>query len=308
VHSAANWAIIRCVDVVVTGDGGEFSQRAGQFLHARVERNILSTVLNDVLSGHYDEPAPLFAYATGDREQVVAAALRTPPRVMLASAFDSRGADSLLELWLERDPDLPGVAGIPATARAIAGAWSERTEGTIRPIMRMALHELERVQAPPAPAAGRLREPMADERQLVGEWFEEFAREAGVGVSPAESVVDARLADGLVLLWDDGGPVSLVGLNHPAAGVVRIGPVFTAPEHRRRGYAGSAVAAASRRELARGARTCILYTDLLNPTSNRIYAEVGYRRVADWGELAFEHAEAPRSENLPRNSASPLRA
>jgi predicted GNAT family acetyltransferase len=39
-----------------------------------------------------------------------------------------------------------------------------------------------------------------------------------------------------------------------------------------------------------GARRGALYTDLANPTSNRIYAALGYRRVSDWEELAF----APR--------------
>ena len=32
----------------------------------------------------------------------------------------------------------------------------------------------------------------------------------------------------------------------------------------------------------------MLYTDLDNPTSNKIYAEVGYQRTADWEEIALE--------------------
>jgi predicted GNAT family acetyltransferase len=64
--------------------------------------------------------------------------------------------------------------------------------------------------------------------------------------------------------------------------------VDTPPERRRRGYAASAVAAASRDALAGAARQCALHTDLANPTSNKIYAEVGYRRIADWEEHAFE--------------------
>jgi hypothetical protein len=34
----------------------------------------------------------------------------------------------------------------------------------------------------------------------------------------------------------------------------------------------------------------MLFTDLANPTSNKIYAEVGYRRFGDWEE---EHSFAP---------------
>jgi predicted GNAT family acetyltransferase len=50
------------------------------------------------------------------------------------------------------------------------------------------------------------------------------------------------------------------------------------------------VAAVSRRALAGGADRCMLFTDLANPTSNKIYAEVGYRRRGDWEEIALERA------------------
>ncbi len=63
--------------------------------------------------------------------------------------------------------------------------------------------------------------------------------------------------------------------------------MYTPPAGRSRGYASSAVAALSRAVLDAGARRCMLYTDLANPTSNRIYAAIGYRRVAEWEEIAF---------------------
>jgi predicted GNAT family acetyltransferase len=60
--------------------------------------------------------------------------------------------------------------------------------------------------------------------------------------------------------------------------------VYTPESERRHGYAGSAVAAVSRRMLAAGARRTTLFTDVSNPTSNKIYAAVGYRPVAEWEE------------------------
>jgi predicted GNAT family acetyltransferase len=126
---------------------------------------------------------------------------------------------------------------------------------------------------------------------LVG-WTEEFVGEAGlIGGAQAGAMVDARLRQQGLLLWDDGQPVSMVGVNPAVAGVVRIGPVYTPRPLRRRGYAGSAVAAVSRRALAGGAARCMLFTDLANPTSNKIYAEVGYRRCGDWEEIALERGE-----------------
>jgi predicted GNAT family acetyltransferase len=74
--------------------------------------------------------------------------------------------------------------------------------------------------------------------------------------------------------------VHLTGANPPAFGVARIGPVYTPPEHRRRGYAGAAVAQVSQLLRDAGARVC-LYTDQANPTSNGIYQAIGYRPVVD---------------------------
>ena len=68
---------------------------------------------------------------------------------------------------------------------------------------------------------------------------------------------------------------------------IRIGPVYTPPEHRRRGYATTLVADLSAWLLERGHRACFLYTDLANPTSNRIYVEIGYERVCDAMEFVF---------------------
>jgi predicted GNAT family acetyltransferase len=69
--------------------------------------------------------------------------------------------------------------------------------------------------------------------------------------------------------------------NGAAFGVDRIGPVYTPPEARGRGY-GSAVTAHLTQHIRAGGADACLFTDLANPTSNKIYAAIGYRPVADF--------------------------
>ncbi len=76
----------------------------------------------------------------------------------------------------------------------------------------------------------------------------------------------------------------MVGATPPAFGVSRVGPVYTPLSGRGRGWASNAVAAVSRTLQAQGARVC-LFTDQANPTSNRIYADLGYRPVVDMANL-----------------------
>ncbi len=274
---------------ILTREAGEFAARTQAFLAQRIERNVIATVLMIVLDGVHAATPPWFAYGVDERDEVRFAALRTPPWYLLATELDQPGDDAerLVKLWLAEDPELPGVNALPATARQIASAWARLTGGSSRCRMREAMHALDEVLEPPYPGSGRLRLARADDRPLLIEWTRAFAEEAGVVAGEVEAMVDGRLRRNGMFFWEDGLPVSMVGIAPELAGVVRVGPVYTPPQFRRRGYAGHAVAATSRRALADGARQCMLFTDLANPTSNKIYAEIGYRRFADWEEHAF---------------------
>jgi len=65
-------------------------------------------------------------------------------------------------------------------------------------------------------------------------------------------------------------------------------PVYTPPELRRRGYAGALVAHLTQYLLDGERDFCFLYTALANPTTNRIYQNVGYEFVVESAEYAFD--------------------
>jgi predicted GNAT family acetyltransferase len=271
-----------------THDPQEFVAWARPFLERHLECNVMATVTQSVLDGFYHSSEPVFAYGLDDSNQVCFGALRTPPSFMLASELDPADAPALIDSWLDVDPDVPGVSSLRDTARAIGAAWASSTGGETSCRMQEGLHRLVELTDPPRPAPGNLRLPQEGEIDLLMDWTDRFAVETGTeGGDRVEMMVRARLANDALMLWEDGVPVCMVGMAGPAAGVARLGPVYTPPDRRGRGYAATAVAAFSRHALARGVRTCILYTDLANTTSNRIYASVGYRRFADWEERAF---------------------
>jgi predicted GNAT family acetyltransferase len=274
---------------VLTGDAQEFAARTESLLSERLECNVLATVLRTVLDGAHGEAPPLFAYGVAEREQVRFAALRTPPWPLLTSPLEE-GPDEFVANWLAADPDVSIVSSVTPTARAIAAAWAQHTGGTTRCRLREAMHVLEEVIDPARPARGQLRPADETERDLLVRWMEAFVHEGGLSAGPeqAAAMVDVGFRRGGLMVWHDGEPVSMLGRNPLVAGVVRIGPVYTPPAYRRCGYASSAVAAVSRGALASGATRCMLYTDVTNPTSNKIYAEVGYRRCGEWEEIALE--------------------
>ncbi len=272
-------------------DLSAFDARVRPLLEAHIENNVVATVLTGTLQGQFNASPPTLAVGIDHTGAVSAAALRTAPWPMLCTPVGPDDAGPLLDVWLEHDPELPGINALLDTARSIADAWAARTAGSHDCRTAMAMHSLSTVVDPPRPGPGRLVAATEADRELALTWWDEFVAESHVidaGPESRAATVGFRIAQGHLFLWEDEGrPASMVSTNPAVAGVVRIGPVYTPPKARRRGYASSAVAAVSRQALATGAHACMLYTDLANPTSNKIYADVGYRRIAEWEERVF---------------------
>lgn len=275
---------------VLEHDVNAFAARVRPLLEAHIANNVVATVLAGTIEGQSHAP-PLLAVGLDGTDAVAAAAMRTAPWPILCTGFGPDDAEALLDIWLDQDPELPGVNSVLETAHAVAAAWARRTGGSTRCRTAMAMHSLQTVTDPPRPGPGRLVLATPSDREVGVRWWNEFVEESGVidaGPDSRAALVDARIARDQLWLWEDEGvPVSMVGINPAVAGVVRIGPVYTPVDARRRGYASSAVAAASRHALDAGAHTCMLFTDLANPTSNKIYADVGYRRFGEWEETEF---------------------
>jgi predicted GNAT family acetyltransferase len=279
-------------EISITSDAEAFAAVAGPFLAAELEREQLARVLEGVLQGRYARHPNHFLAVLGGGGELIAVALRTPPQSMMCTALPDPAASlaaELIDVWVARDPDVVGVGAEPETARAIAAAWARRTGGESRLNVSMAMHAASVIEDSPRPVAGRLRLAAPAERALVVRWWRAFYAEAEpLHPDDAEPAVGARYDDDALYVWeDDGEPVSLICARLTGNGYGWIGPVYTPTELRRRGYAGAGVAAASRRLLDAGASRCLLFTDLDNPTSNKIYHEVGYRRFADWEDHRF---------------------
>ena len=194
--------------------------------------------------------------------------------------------------------ELPGVVGAEPEAERFADLWSQRTGRRARTNMRQGIYALEQVQ-PPSAVPGSARVATADDREPALRWWidfgEEVLHEGGPGRDRAEATLDHRLSSPSagILLWEDGGErVSFAGCGGPTPNGIRIGPVYTPPELRGRGYATALSAELSQRLLdgrlyEGGRRFCFLYTDLANPTSNAIYERIGYHRVAESAEIVF---------------------
>ena len=154
--------------------------------------------------------------------------------------------------------------------------------------MRQRLYRLTAV-TPPVGVRGQARWAEATDVELLVRWAGAFNAEAIPGSPPGDTtaLVARHLAARTLLVWDNEGPVSMAASTRstPHGGSVSL--VYTPPEKRGHGYASACVAAFTQRILDSGKQFCTLFTDLANPTSNRIYQRMGYRPLAEFLEIRF---------------------
>jgi predicted GNAT family acetyltransferase len=188
-------------------------------------------------------------------------------------------------------PALCGVMGDPATAEAFAERWRTLTGRASALRVRLRQHVLREVAAVPA-APGVPRVATEDDLAWLIERQIAFIAETGVHDAPARVVatMPKRVERGDFWIWDDGAAVALVGFNDAAPAFARVAPVYTVPDRRGRGYATALVAAVARELLRRGKARLFLTTDVANPTSNAIYARIGFRPESDDCALDFVDA------------------
>jgi uncharacterized protein len=272
-----------------------FLASAGAYLESREAENNLPLGMTRNIRAHpelFAADPPTYTTVAASDGRVVGASLRTPPwNQVLAWVDELAAVDPLVDALRERD--LPGVVGPKEAATRFAAAWTATTGKPARLEMAERIFRLERVVPParPAPGGWRIVEPR--DRELIARWFVAFRDEATpeTPAMPDPLVVADRLVaqvGRIGYVWEDGGEVvCLVGAGGETPHGIRIGPVYTPPERRNRGYATALTAAVSQDQLDRGRRFVFLFTDLANPTSNKIYQAIGYLAVCDVDAYRF---------------------
>jgi GNAT superfamily N-acetyltransferase len=221
----------------------------------------------------------------------VGAALQTPPYPLACSGIPVTVVAPIVTELAALFPDLGGVRGFRNTAVAFADAWrgATRRAGTMSTEER--LYRLGTLRKPNG-VAGTARLAVGDDRARLVDWVELFFEETFSDVrddAAGERFIDrARQVGDRFVLWDvDGAAVSMAMLRAPAAGVSRIGPVFTPSGRRRHGYGSAVTAAACELAHRSGTADVVLFADLANPRSNAIYQRIGFEPVVDNVRIDF---------------------
>lgn len=188
-----------------------------------------------------------------------------------------------------KESPLPGVTGEPETAALFAEAFSKKNHLQYGTEMVMEAYYCPKV-IKPENVPGKIQAATLQDTDTVAEYLAGFLRDAfGTAVEPNTQAATAEtmIQTGNLYLWIvDGQPVSMANISHRSPRHARINSVFTPMSHRKNGYA-SALVAELCEIIASEKLVPMLYADLKNPDSNKVYQNIGFLESGKIAEFKF---------------------
>lgn len=280
--------------VVQDNSADEFLKNAGDLLYKDEAVNSLMLGLaEDMLTrpSHLSKEPPWYLRVVDTQGKTLTAALRTPPMNLILTYADKPELAELADYVLRRTPELPGLTGPSESVDNFSELWFARTGRRGEVAMHSKIYQAERMKIP-TDVTGYLRHFRDDEFDLALRWMKEFCAEAlpnekrseEVWLKSVERVLEKKA--GYVWMHND-EPVAMTHVSRPTRDTVTINYVYTPKHLRQRGFASALVARLSEKMLE-DKRYCVLYTDLANPTSNKIYQNIGYEEVTESKYVIFK--------------------
>jgi predicted GNAT family acetyltransferase len=254
---------------------------------------ILSRLKNNIHT-YSDTEKPVFI-TVSKNNKVELVSIRTPPHNQLLSYTDKLNTINFLVEELSKiASDLPGVMGFKAGALRFAQRWVMKNNISYKLDMHERIYQLDKVNKETL-GPNHFSLAIPDEKKLLLNYLEAFIKEALPKTSPEEikrSQKRLELAienQKVYVLKIKEKIVSMVQRAGETPNGQTINMVYTPPAERRKGYATETVAKVSQKILHEGKKYCFLFTDLTNPTSNKIYQTIGYKPVIDMDVYLFEN-------------------
>ncbi|WP_404336293.1 GNAT family N-acetyltransferase [Planococcus rifietoensis] len=269
---------------------GEYMEKARPLLEKREDLySLFLGVLGQIEQGRYET---FFLGLAEDAQGIAALALMTPPHpLQLIVCREGANVEALAaNEFRNAEIEVSGVIGDKGTAERFAEAWG----GLAEIAMDQGLYRIDAVRKKLAKSPGSWRVANRLDAPLLVDWYQLFGEDTGIG-NPSQEEAEEKIADFIsrkeVFLWEDGGrAVSCMKKTRPSKHGITVSFVFTPKELRKKGYARTLVAEITE-ELLNEYDFAMLYTDLANGTSNKIYQEIGYEQIANPVHLKFGQPE-----------------
>jgi len=270
----------------------EFLHFAREFiLENEAENNLIASLALGVASGKFQGTGATYMRIT-EHNRLLAAALQTrPDNILLAKSSTPDCWEVLAKNLFDSQHRFSGVIGPTLDVEAFARHWCKLSRKHALVAMQLVIFRLDQV-VQPTKSLGALKQAHLSDLAIVEDWILDFQKEALPNESQSDSDLRALAknkveAGSIYLLLVGNSAVSLAARSGETPNGARIGTVYTPKHLRKKGYASEITAKLSQLILDRGKKFCTLYTDKGNPTSNKIYQDIGYRPISESLNIQF---------------------
>lgn len=270
----------------------DFLDRAQAYLVQEESVNglMLGIAIRLQMGADESEEEPLLLVVE-DNGELLGTAVQTPPhKLVIYSHLQSPEpvTTALTNYLYKNGASVPGVLGPKHVAQTFANGWRRKTGKSFLEGVRQGVYELRTVKTVTA-VPGHFRPAKGEDIGILTKFMQGFSADQGAEIDTASALGYAQelTKHKMLYVWENEQVVSMAASVRPTPNGMSVNLVYTPPEERRKGYASACVAALSQRLLDDGCQFCTLFTDKANATSNHIYQEIGYHKVADFMEYFF---------------------
>ncbi|PGK35322.1 GNAT family N-acetyltransferase [Bacillus anthracis] len=229
---------------------------------------------------------PIFMGVAKQEEEIAVVFLQTEEKKQIIVATSEIVEEDIVELAKKLTkvyPNVPGLIGNKKIVQRLAEEITVLENKKTNVVMEQGVYELKEVKKKWS-GDGIFREVSSDELTIIEQWIYQFCEDVNLPTTKEEAKQTAHtllINHRLFGLEVNGKLVSVAAKTRPTKNNITVNFVYTPKEARKKGYASNCVATLSQRMLDEGYKTTTLYTDLANPTSNKIYQEIGYEQIAE---------------------------
>jgi uncharacterized protein len=268
-----------------------FWETHGDFIKQyECENNLM--VANCISMLKQDQEDAFYASVT-DKAGHILLALMIPPYPLVLFSDEDVHDDAYVTLakyLIDMKIDYETVVAPNKDAERFITQLKQVSDREIEEKVMMRYFALDKVN-PIKKSSGHLRLATMEDLPFLKNWVYEAVLDMTGELADGEKKAKAYIEDESIYLWVDDKPVSMAAKTRPTFSNITLSMVYTPKEYRKKGYASASVATLSEKLLNEGYKNCTLFTDLANPTSNKIYMEIGYKPLIDYIEYNFLKVE-----------------
>ncbi|MDU1847946.1 MAG: GNAT family N-acetyltransferase [Niallia nealsonii] len=236
--------------------------------------NIDEKIKPTVMAGVYKDKQPILMLLQTHPKQIIVSVIQKiiPLELSLIS-----------KLIHESITEIPGFIGEKTIVREMAQHIASLRQLKVILGMDQRIYQLNEVKKKPS-NLGNFRWITKNDQSTIQQWVYDFAASINqpLEMEQASKRVEELIQGGKLAGWEvDHQLVSMANASRPTKNNITINFVYTPKEFRNKGYATNCVAELSERLLESDFSSTSLYTDITNPTSNKIYMEIGYQPMID---------------------------